>query len=93
MAFERDIALARAAAASAGCAEMDATDPNGVGSVSKCSVASRLARASIRDEKHAVAYASLAAHCASRDYHEAAAEVEAAAAAARTRCGPGRSTI
>ena len=93
MAFERDIALARAAAASAGCAEMDATDPNGVGSVSKCSVASARARA-IRDEKHAVAYASLAAHFrASRDYHEAAAEVEAAAVAARTRCGPGRSTI
>ena len=93
MAFERDIALARAAAASAGCAEMDATDPNGVGSVSKCSVASARARA-IRDEKHAVAYASLAAHFrASRDYHEAAAEVEAAAAAARTRCGLGRSTI
>ena len=66
MAFERDIALARAAAASAGCAEMDATDPNGVGSVSKCSVASARARA-IRDEKHAVAYASLAAHFARRE--------------------------
>ena len=93
MAFERDIALARAAAASAGCAEMNATDPYSVGSVSERFVASARTRA-IRDEKHAVAYASLAAHFrASRDYNEAAAEVEAAAAAVRTRCGPGRSTI
>ena len=90
MTFERDMALARAAAASAGCAEMNATDPNGVGSVSERFVAS--ARARDRDEKHAAAYASLAAHFrASRDYNEAAAEAEEAEEA-RTRSNLGRST-
>jgi outer membrane biosynthesis protein TonB len=91
MTFKRDMALARAAAASAERAEMDATDPNGVGSVSKRSVASSRARA-IRDEKYAAAYDSLAAHFrASRDYHEAAAEAEEAEEA-RTRSELGRST-
>lgn len=89
--FRRDMALARAAAASAERAEMDATDPNGVGSVSERSVASSRARA-IRDEKYAAAYDSLAAHFrASRDYNEAAAEAEEAEEA-RTRSDLGRST-
>ena len=88
MTFRRDMALARAATASAERAEMDATDPNGVGSVSERSVASSRARA-IRDEKYAAAYDSLAAHFrASRDYNEAAAEAEEA----RTRSNLGRST-